>query len=403
MLKKAIVGLAILPCTAIVLMAAGSSPAQASETYLGPIDSNLALASATSTASTTPMKPWRYAKKTAHYEVIAKSEKYKSVWSTADSEWSKKGFNWVEADSSKTTVSTYSDDSKKGLELAGKCDTEYRSADGHIVSNKVRLNRAVFNKYDYSKREIINVAEHELGHALGLAHNKKNSVSVMNPSNRSYGIQACDVRGMEKRYSTEVSGDSSDPDATVTVTTYVRAVKPALTHVKWRYLTKARSLRITGSSVHVDRVAVRYGSKTAKTVKVGDKGKFSALIKFSGSRAFSVYGLNKAGKRVTPVKIIKKAQYATERACIRKAMRSKTGITYRVESLPSARLRVSYKGKLLLLIPSKGKTTRFFISQRLIQGKKGTLSLRQQLPGKKASGVTRLPIIKIGRAVSVEY
>ncbi|TMS99625.1 matrixin family metalloprotease [Apilactobacillus kunkeei] len=45
------------------------------------------------------------------------------------------------------------------------------------------INRAVFEKYRYSTDDQIHVAEHELGHALGVAHNKVNSKSIMNPAN----------------------------------------------------------------------------------------------------------------------------------------------------------------------------------------------------------------------------
>ena len=189
------------------------------------------------TKEVTPMNGWRYAKKTANYQVNSTSKKYKNIWSKATGKWIDKGFKWTKKDSSKTTVSSYEDDSASGLKIAGYCNTSYRISDGHIKKNKIMLNRAVFKKYDFTDEEIINVAEHELGHALGLAHNNAGSVSVMNPANRYYTIQQCDVKGMNKRYSTAINKDVVGEDE-VTVTEYFYAKIPKITKVKVKYSGK---------------------------------------------------------------------------------------------------------------------------------------------------------------------
>ncbi|WP_428004079.1 M57 family metalloprotease [Apilactobacillus kunkeei] len=58
----------------------------------------------------------------------------------------------------------------------------YHPSNGYIIRNNNIINRAVFEKSRYSIDDQIHVAEHELGHALGLAHNKFNSKSIMNPA-----------------------------------------------------------------------------------------------------------------------------------------------------------------------------------------------------------------------------
>ena len=53
--------------------------------------------------------------------------------------------------------------------------------------------------YGYSNQRIVNTAEHELGHAIGLDHT--NNVSVMQPAGSYYTIQQADVQAVKKLYS----------------------------------------------------------------------------------------------------------------------------------------------------------------------------------------------------------
>ena len=52
--------------------------------------------------------------------------------------------------------------------------------------------------YNYSWQRIINTAEHELGHAIGLRHT--NMISVMQPTGSRYSIQPTDVTTVRKLY-----------------------------------------------------------------------------------------------------------------------------------------------------------------------------------------------------------
>lgn len=52
--------------------------------------------------------------------------------------------------------------------------------------------------YGYSQERIVNTAEHELGHAIGLDHTSE--VSVMQPAGSFYTIQPADVQAVKQLY-----------------------------------------------------------------------------------------------------------------------------------------------------------------------------------------------------------
>ncbi|MCR1901035.1 VirB8/TrbF family protein [Ligilactobacillus apodemi] len=54
-------------------------------------------------------------------------------------------------------------------------------------------------QFGYSNERIVNTAEHELGHAIGLSHNDQ-SASVMQSAGSYYGIQSEDISAVEKLY-----------------------------------------------------------------------------------------------------------------------------------------------------------------------------------------------------------
>ncbi|MFC6179737.1 matrixin family metalloprotease [Lactiplantibacillus daowaiensis] len=177
------------------------------------------------TATTTPIAPWRYAKTTANYRDNSTSAYYQDVWRQATKNWQKKGFKWnAVKGSSKTVLTSYADSSAQGVVYIGMKQTKY-TASGRIISNKVMVNRASFQKFKYNKAERVKVAEHELGHALGLAHNNPGSVSVMNPANRVNSIKTVDVKGLKLRYKTPYKAVTKD---TVYVTNSALKVSPDL-------------------------------------------------------------------------------------------------------------------------------------------------------------------------------
>lgn len=83
---------------------------------------------------------------------------------------------------------------------AGETATTYNPATGHLLKATVHLNRYYLQNqwYGYSNNRIVNTAEHELGHAIGLNHTK--TVSVMYPKGSIYTIQPQDIKNVRKIY-----------------------------------------------------------------------------------------------------------------------------------------------------------------------------------------------------------
>lgn len=86
---------------------------------------------------------------------------------------------------------------------AGKTQTITAAMTGQITHATVFLNAYYLLNpaYGYSEQRIVNTAEHELGHAIGLNHS--NHVSVMQPAGSFYTIQPADVAKVNRLYSNE--------------------------------------------------------------------------------------------------------------------------------------------------------------------------------------------------------
>lgn len=84
---------------------------------------------------------------------------------------------------------------------AGKTQTITAAMTGQITHATVFLNAYYLMNpaYGYSEQRIVNTAEHELGHAIGLNHS--NHVSVMQPAGSFYTIQPSDVAKINQLYS----------------------------------------------------------------------------------------------------------------------------------------------------------------------------------------------------------
>lgn len=98
------------------------------------------------------------------------------------------------------TTSNNSDNQAAGLtEMSVSTMSGYFTG-GHIYLNKAYLLNPVYN---YSHERIVNTAEHELGHAIGLNHN--NAQSVMQPSGSFFTIQNVDIQSVNNLYSKKPS------------------------------------------------------------------------------------------------------------------------------------------------------------------------------------------------------
>ncbi|WP_295729699.1 matrixin family metalloprotease [uncultured Limosilactobacillus sp.] len=94
------------------------------------------------------------------------------------------------------TSANNSNDQAAGLAEMNQNTVSGYFTDGHIYLNKAYL---LNPEYGYNHERIVNTAEHELGHAIGLSHN--NSQSVMQPSGSFFTIQPTDIQAVKRIYS----------------------------------------------------------------------------------------------------------------------------------------------------------------------------------------------------------
>lgn len=93
---------------------------------------------------------------------------------------------------------------------AGLTNASVNTMTGYMQSATVELNAGYLLNptYGYSQQRIVNTAEHELGHAIGLKHD--NSQSVMQPAGSFYSIQPTDVQHVQQLYQEQNTNQSSN-------------------------------------------------------------------------------------------------------------------------------------------------------------------------------------------------
>ena len=95
-------------------------------------------------------------------------------------------------------VITTMNDSSNGA--AGLTKMNINSVTHYFVNGKMYLNQAYLlsPEYNYSYQQIVNTAEHELGHVIGLSHTDE--ISVMQPAGSLYSIQQLDIDNVKQLY-----------------------------------------------------------------------------------------------------------------------------------------------------------------------------------------------------------
>lgn len=127
--------------------------------------------------------------------------------------WNKTGAFTFHQTKSKKNANVIVKESMAEDGAAGLTRSELNSATGYFIKVRISLNgNYLLNPvYNYSHDRIVNTAEHELGHAVGLEHT--NSASVMQPSGSFYSIQPADVQAVRFIYSHKPSTDNSNTGA----------------------------------------------------------------------------------------------------------------------------------------------------------------------------------------------
>ena len=133
--------------------------------------------------------------------IDTQDETFRSAYQEAIRTWNQTGaftFQIVNDKNQANIVATEMNSST--VSAAGEAESQTNLLTKRFTNVTVRLNRYYLlnSQYGYSYERIVNTAEHELGHAIGLEHNEEKS--VMQSSGSFYSIQAVDVQTVKELY-----------------------------------------------------------------------------------------------------------------------------------------------------------------------------------------------------------
>ena len=143
----------------------------------------------------------RWDKASATVYIDTQDETFRSAYQEAIRTWNQTGaftFQIVNDKNQANIVATEMNDGT--VSAAGEAESQTNLLTKRFTNVTVRLNRYYLlnSQYGYSYERIVNTAEHELGHAIGLEHNEEKS--VMQSAGSFYDIQAVDVQAVKELY-----------------------------------------------------------------------------------------------------------------------------------------------------------------------------------------------------------
>ena len=143
----------------------------------------------------------RWDKASATVYIETQDETFRSAYQEAIRAWNQTGaftFQIVNDKNQANIVATEMNNIT--VSAAGEAESKTNLLTKRFTNVTVRLNRYYLlnSQYSYSYERIVNTAEHELGHAIGLEHNEEKS--VMQSAGSFYDIQAVDVQAVKELY-----------------------------------------------------------------------------------------------------------------------------------------------------------------------------------------------------------
>lgn len=144
----------------------------------------------------------RWQTNSAMVYIASTDSTFVSAYQEAITAWNNTGaftLNLVSDKESANIILT--DQSDNSSQAAGETKTTTDALTNRITHADVYLNSYYLlnDAYGYSQERIVNTAEHELGHAMGLDHNDSQA-SVMQSAGSYYSIQATDIAALQKLY-----------------------------------------------------------------------------------------------------------------------------------------------------------------------------------------------------------
>ncbi|MGT2906443.1 matrixin family metalloprotease [Streptococcus dentiloxodontae] len=155
-----------------------------------------------STDTTTNSDGSRWNQASATVYIQSTNETLVAVYQDAISVWNKTGaFTFTVTTDAANADIIATDQSDASSQAAGVADTQTNLMTNRITHVDVKLNSYYLldDQYGYTYERIVNTAEHELGHAIGLEHDDAED-SVMQSAGSYYGIQQVDIDRVTQLY-----------------------------------------------------------------------------------------------------------------------------------------------------------------------------------------------------------